>query len=66
MYKKILKSNGYQEFFGKDFCLEQLDSELKYLNKEQKSELIMIIFEALEKDLQKFSSAERNLRQQQI
>lgn len=21
-YKKILKSNGYQEFFGDDFCLE--------------------------------------------
>ena len=34
LYKTILKSNGYRKFFGDDFSLEQLDSKLKYLNKD--------------------------------
>lgn len=66
IFRNMLARYGYTDFFTRGFSLKSLDKQLVHLGKQEKSELIDLVIEALEKDLRKFSTKEREKYKKKI
>lgn len=62
-FKNVLSKHDYVEFFTEDFSINKLDEKLENLPDKQMGEVVEYVIDALEQDLQKYSSSERKINE---